>query len=270
MIKEEIHSLVEQAYDQALTTLKVHEKELHFLAEALIKYETLDKDEILAVIKVCMESVEVLNSFQGEDLPGRLELMRQEKIQIEERKKKKQEERVEQETKKREDREEEKKAAKEELRKMIAERKKAQTGPSATPILPTETVVPMNVSLSQEIERQDQELRRTLVDISNIKARKKTRRHNLRRYMREYDFLAGETPQTNQQTEAEAELLEKLQSLTSEERQMRCKKLQKVIPLAQQELKRDILLLALKEQHKNQVQQTIDKLKRKQEREQRQ
>eukprot|EP01126_Amoeba_proteus_P009176 TRINITY_DN13480_c0_g2_i2.p1 TRINITY_DN13480_c0_g2~~TRINITY_DN13480_c0_g2_i2.p1 ORF type:complete len:544 (-),score=109.12 TRINITY_DN13480_c0_g2_i2:23-1654(-) len=49
-IDEEVHRILEEAYSEAKKILSDNEKELHLLAKALLKYETLDKKQILEVI----------------------------------------------------------------------------------------------------------------------------------------------------------------------------------------------------------------------------
>jgi len=51
LIEVEVQRLLEQAYKDASNLLKDKEKELHLLAAALLRYETLDKQDILKVIK---------------------------------------------------------------------------------------------------------------------------------------------------------------------------------------------------------------------------
>ncbi|KAF2200426.1 ATP-dependent metallopeptidase Hfl [Delitschia confertaspora ATCC 74209] len=58
-IDNEVRRLVDEARERAKKTLMEHRKELDLLAEALVKYETLDREEVLKVIK-------------GEPLPGRM------------------------------------------------------------------------------------------------------------------------------------------------------------------------------------------------------
>jgi len=50
-IESEIRRMVEESYTRASKILKLKEKELHLLAEALIKYETLELEEIKKIIK---------------------------------------------------------------------------------------------------------------------------------------------------------------------------------------------------------------------------
>ncbi|KAG9188942.1 ATP-dependent metalloprotease [Alternaria panax] len=59
LIDDEVRRLIDEAKMSARNLLKEKRKELDRLADALVQYETLDKDEILKVIK-------------GEDLPGRI------------------------------------------------------------------------------------------------------------------------------------------------------------------------------------------------------
>jgi len=51
LIETEVQRIVEEAYRDASRLLKEKEIELHLLANALLQYETLDKQEILKVIK---------------------------------------------------------------------------------------------------------------------------------------------------------------------------------------------------------------------------
>ncbi|KAL1915014.1 uncharacterized protein VTP21DRAFT_7719 [Calcarisporiella thermophila] len=51
VIESEIRALVENAEGRALNILKSHKDELHRLAKALIEFETLSQEEIIAVIK---------------------------------------------------------------------------------------------------------------------------------------------------------------------------------------------------------------------------
>jgi len=50
IIEEEAKKLVEEAYAHAKKVLKEHERELHVLAAGLEEYETLSKDEIMALL----------------------------------------------------------------------------------------------------------------------------------------------------------------------------------------------------------------------------
>ena len=43
--------LFQESYDRAKRILKEHDKELKSLAEALMKYETLDADDIKAILQ---------------------------------------------------------------------------------------------------------------------------------------------------------------------------------------------------------------------------
>jgi len=51
IIEAEVQRIVEEAYRDACKILKEKEHELHLLASALLQYETLDKHEIMKVIK---------------------------------------------------------------------------------------------------------------------------------------------------------------------------------------------------------------------------
>lgn len=50
LIDEEINKILHEAYSRAIDILKSHQKEHMLLSEALVKYETLSKEEIVAVI----------------------------------------------------------------------------------------------------------------------------------------------------------------------------------------------------------------------------
>ena len=50
LIDAEVKVLVDEAHQRAETVLKDHDKQLHALAEALLKYETLSGDEIQTII----------------------------------------------------------------------------------------------------------------------------------------------------------------------------------------------------------------------------
>jgi len=106
VIEEEVRSILTSSYDKAKAILTENEKELHLIADALLKYETLDKDDLLKVIK-------------GEKLTEKEEKIKKEKEEMEFNKKK----RLEAEKKKAE----EKKAATpddEETKKALEELKK--------------------------------------------------------------------------------------------------------------------------------------------------
>ncbi|XP_052803413.1 ATP-dependent zinc metalloprotease YME1L-like isoform X2 [Mya arenaria] len=51
LVDREINRLLDEAYERAMNILKSHQTELKRLAEALMKYETLDADEIKAIIE---------------------------------------------------------------------------------------------------------------------------------------------------------------------------------------------------------------------------
>jgi hypothetical protein len=51
LIDSEIKRLLQESYDRAKSILKLHHKELKALAEALIMYETLDADDVKAILK---------------------------------------------------------------------------------------------------------------------------------------------------------------------------------------------------------------------------
>jgi ATP-dependent metalloprotease len=69
IIDDEVRRLIDEAKTSARTLLLSKRPELDRLADALVQYETLDKEEILKVIK-------------GEDLPGRLKAMPNAPIKI--------------------------------------------------------------------------------------------------------------------------------------------------------------------------------------------
>ncbi|USP81558.1 uncharacterized protein yc1106_08832 [Curvularia clavata] len=69
LIDDEVRRLIDEAKSSARELLKSKRVELDRLADALVQYETLDKQEILKVIK-------------GEDLPGRLKAMPNSPIKI--------------------------------------------------------------------------------------------------------------------------------------------------------------------------------------------
>ena len=69
LIDNEVRRLIDEAKLSARKLLLSKRQELDRLADALVQYETLDKEEILKVIK-------------GEDLPGRLKAMPNQPIKI--------------------------------------------------------------------------------------------------------------------------------------------------------------------------------------------
>jgi ATP-dependent metalloprotease len=50
LIDSEVTRLLNESYKRALGLLKIHRRELDLLAEALLNYETLDADDIRAII----------------------------------------------------------------------------------------------------------------------------------------------------------------------------------------------------------------------------
>jgi len=50
LIDSEIKRLLEESYNRALTILKDHQHEVHMLAEALLKYETLDAEDVKTIL----------------------------------------------------------------------------------------------------------------------------------------------------------------------------------------------------------------------------
>jgi len=69
IIDDEVRKLIDEARKDAKELLLSKRKELDRLADALVQYETLDKKEIMKVIK-------------GEDLPGRLKALPDAPIKI--------------------------------------------------------------------------------------------------------------------------------------------------------------------------------------------
>jgi len=51
MIDTEVTRLLNESYKRAISLLKAHRRELDLLAEALLNYETLDADDIRAIIE---------------------------------------------------------------------------------------------------------------------------------------------------------------------------------------------------------------------------
>merc|ERR1712062_292605 len=51
MIDAEINSLLNDSYKRAMNILVTHKKELHLLSEALMKYETLDAEDVRTIIE---------------------------------------------------------------------------------------------------------------------------------------------------------------------------------------------------------------------------
>lgn len=49
-VDQEIKKILQDSYERAKTILKTHAKEHKALAEALLKYETLDADDIKAIM----------------------------------------------------------------------------------------------------------------------------------------------------------------------------------------------------------------------------
>jgi len=92
LIDKEVKRLLEDAYTIASEILKDKQDELHLLANALLQYETLDKDEILKVIK-------------GEPLTEKDEKLRTDKaLKVEKERKKEEEEKARQEARANEER----------------------------------------------------------------------------------------------------------------------------------------------------------------------
>lgn len=70
-IDSKTQSLLTNAYQRAADYLKQNEKELHCLAEALIKYETLSAEEIQLAIKGKATQIETLRKEQQDALKAR-------------------------------------------------------------------------------------------------------------------------------------------------------------------------------------------------------
>merc|ERR1711997_391454 len=51
MIDAEINQLLNESYKRSMNILVTHKKELHLLAEALLKYETLDAADVKTIIE---------------------------------------------------------------------------------------------------------------------------------------------------------------------------------------------------------------------------
>jgi len=51
MMDSEIKLLMDDSYKRAVHILTIHRKELNLLAEALLKYETLDAEDIKAIVE---------------------------------------------------------------------------------------------------------------------------------------------------------------------------------------------------------------------------
>ncbi|HVJ66109.1 MAG TPA: ATP-dependent zinc metalloprotease FtsH [Bdellovibrionota bacterium] len=50
LIDDEIRKIVEDAYDKAMKAMTKHKKELEVMAEALLKYETIDAEDVIAIM----------------------------------------------------------------------------------------------------------------------------------------------------------------------------------------------------------------------------
>lgn len=68
-VENEVQRLLNEAYDRTKEKLQEKRKELDLLAQALVDYETLDKAEVLKVIK-------------GETLPDRIKMPRSGKMAV--------------------------------------------------------------------------------------------------------------------------------------------------------------------------------------------
>lgn len=77
VLTAKVRTILEEAYQGAKELLTTHEQELHLLAAALLKYETLDKEEIESVIS-------------GKTLDDKDRLIREEKADKERREKEQQ------------------------------------------------------------------------------------------------------------------------------------------------------------------------------------
>ena len=76
LAEKEVKRIIDEGYQRAKKLLMEHETELHRLANALLKFETLEADEVRRVIN-------------GDDLSDKLEIMKREKEAEEARLKKK-------------------------------------------------------------------------------------------------------------------------------------------------------------------------------------
>lgn len=68
-VENEVQRLLNEAYERTREKLKEKRKELDLLAQGLVEYETLDKAEVLKVIK-------------GESLPDRIKMPRNGKMTV--------------------------------------------------------------------------------------------------------------------------------------------------------------------------------------------
>merc|ERR1712071_735893 len=50
LIDSEIKRLLQESYNRAIAILKEHQQEHHMLAEALLKYETLDAEDVKTIL----------------------------------------------------------------------------------------------------------------------------------------------------------------------------------------------------------------------------
>jgi ATP-dependent metalloprotease len=73
LVEEETHRLLRESYDRAFGVLKSHEKELHLLAAALLKYESLTVEEIKRVIAGDSLPEKALELEKSKDLDKQLE-----------------------------------------------------------------------------------------------------------------------------------------------------------------------------------------------------
>lgn len=62
-VDSEINRLLQESYDRAKTILKNHAREHKLLAEALMKYETLDADDIKAILKKKNSAIKIPSRF---------------------------------------------------------------------------------------------------------------------------------------------------------------------------------------------------------------
>lgn len=58
----EIKRILNESYERAKTILKAHSKEHKALAEALLKYETLDAEDIKAIMSGNTSSVDIITN----------------------------------------------------------------------------------------------------------------------------------------------------------------------------------------------------------------
>lgn len=59
-IDSEVKRIMTESYERAMSILKTHSKEHKALAEALIKYETLDAEDVKSILNGARGGAEVL------------------------------------------------------------------------------------------------------------------------------------------------------------------------------------------------------------------